>query len=156
MQITMRNIRVWLDAEEVDYTAASQLGPDAVPFLMELVQGVDPGLASKATYLASLIRTEESVAVIEAAATSNEPVVRVAAASSIGNLPEIQAERVLNLLSDDSDTGVCKVLLQSSAKFGSLEVEASLQQMAETAQAPFIRELAASTVNNIRNRRQAP
>ena len=85
MPITMEDVRAWLDADEIDYANAKELGPEAIPFLMELVQGGDLGLASKATYLASLIKTEQSAAVLEVAAARNEPVLRVAAASGIRN-----------------------------------------------------------------------
>lgn len=156
MQVTMQDICAWLDAEEVDYVRASQLGPDALPLLRELIQGADPALASKSTYLVSLIRSEESVAALETAATSQELVVRVAAAAALRNLPEVQAERVLDRLSDDSDAGVRKVLLKSASKFRSPEIEAKLQRMAETAPESFIRELATSTVDIMRQRRQAP
>jgi hypothetical protein len=48
-------VRAALEPEEPDYAAAAQLGP-AVPHLQTLIQGDDPMLASKASYLASLIQ----------------------------------------------------------------------------------------------------
>lgn len=51
MSITMNDVRALLDPDEVDYSEAQKLGPEAIPFLMELVQGGDLGLASKAAYL---------------------------------------------------------------------------------------------------------
>lgn len=156
MSITMKDVRVWLDADEVDYVNAKELGPEAIPFLMELVQSEDLGLASKATYLASLIKTEQSVAVLEAAVARNEPVLRVAAASAIRNLPEIQAERLLDLFTTDQDAGIRKVLLKSAERFKSLEVEMKLQQMAKTDPEPFVRELATSVVKRMLKNRQAP
>jgi HEAT repeat protein len=154
MPITMKDVRAWLDADEVDYANAKKLGPAAIPFLMELVQGGDLGLASKATYLASLIRSEQSVAVLETAAARNEPVLRVAAASGIRNLPEVQAERVLDLLRNDPDAGIRKVVLKSADRFRSPQVAAKLQQMAETDPEPFVRELAASTVKKMKRKRK--
>lgn len=64
------------------YTNAKALGPAAMPFLMELVQGGDLGLASKATYLASLIKTEQSK-LQQKAETDPEPFVRELAASTV-------------------------------------------------------------------------
>lgn len=156
MPITMKDVRAWLDADEVDYANAKELGPEAIPFLMELVQSGDVGLASKATYLASLIKTEQSAVVLEAAAARNEPVLRVAAASAIRNLPEIQAEKLFDLFTNDPDAGIRKVLLKSAEQFKSLEVEAKLQQMAEVDPEPFVRELAASAVKRMSKNRQAP
>jgi HEAT repeat protein len=154
MPITMQDVRAWLDAEEVDYASAQKLGPAAIPFLMELVQGGDLGLASKATYLASLIKGKKSVAVLEAAAARNEPALRVAAASGIRNLPEAQAEKVLDQLKDDPDAGIRKVVLKSAVRLKSPRVAAKLQQMAKSDPEPFIRELAASTAKKIKTKKK--
>jgi HEAT repeat protein len=154
MAITMKDVRAWLDADEVDYKKAKRLGSAAIPFLMELVQGGDLGLASKATYLASLIKSEQSAAVLETAVARNEPVLRVAAASGIRNLPEVQAERVLDLLINDPDVGIRKVTLKSADRFRSSSVLAKLQQMAETDPETFVRELAASTLKKMKRKRK--
>jgi HEAT repeat protein len=154
MPVTMKDVRTWLDADEVDYTKAKRLGSAAIPFLMELVQGGDLGLASKATYLASMIKSEQSAAVLKTAAARNEPVLRVAAASGIRNLPEVQAESVLDLLISDPDAGVRKVTLKSAERFRSPQVAEKLQQMAETDPEPFVRELAAITVKKVKRRRK--
>lgn len=156
MPVTMKDVRFWLDAEEVNYNKAKELGPEAIPFLMELVQGEDLALASKATYLASLIHSEGAIAVVETAAASPESVVRVAAASSLRNLPEVQAERVMEQLVHDPDAGIRKVMLNSARQFRSLEVEAKVQQMAENDPESFVREVAASNVRVMQGRREVP
>ena len=152
MSITMQAVRAWLDADEVDYANAKKLGSAAIPFLMELVQGGDLGLASKATYLASLIKSKQSADVLEAAAARDEPVVRVAAASCIRNLSQTQAEHMLDRMIDDPDVGIRKVALTSAVNLTSPKVAAKLQQMAETDPEPFVRELAASTVKTMKKR----
>lgn len=154
MPITMKDVRAWLDADEVNYANAKKLGSAAIPFLMELVQGGDLGLASKATYLASLIKSKKSAAVLEAAAARDEPVLRVAAASGIRNLSQTQAERMLDRLKDDPDAGIRKVALTSAVGLKSPRVATKLQQMAETDPEPFVRELAASTVKKMKRKRK--
>ncbi len=154
MPTTMKDVRAWLDADEVDYAGAKKLGPASIPFLTELVQGGDLGLASKATYLASLIKSPKSVAVLEAAAARNEPVLRVAAASGIRNLPQAQAERVLDLLIKDRDSGVRKVLLKSATGLKSPQVAAKLQEVAKEDEDPFVRELAASVVKKVKRQKK--
>lgn len=156
MSITMQDVRAWLDADEVDYERAAELGPEAIPFLMELAQGGDLALAAKATYLASLIRTEQSMAVLESAAARNEPVLRVAAASAIRNLPEVQAERLVDVLRKDEDVGIRNMVLKSAQQFKSPEMEAKFQEMAERDPEPSIRELAASAVKEMQRNRKAP
>ena len=58
MSITMKDVRAQLDRDEPDYKEAAMLGQDAIPYLSELVKGPDAMLASKAAYLASLIKSE--------------------------------------------------------------------------------------------------
>jgi HEAT repeat protein len=145
----MENVRAVLTPDEVNYSEAQKLGPEAIPFLKELVGGGDLNLASKAAYLASLIASDQAVEVLEAAATSQEPVVRVAAASGIRNLPEVHAERVMERLQDDPDAGVRKVTLKSVSEFRSPQLVAKVQRIAEADPEPFVRDLAVSTVERM-------
>lgn len=149
MPISMADVRRWLDAEEVDYHSAKKLGAPAIPFLLELVQGGDLGLAAKAAYLASLIKSDKAAAVLKAAVARNEPVLRVAVASGIRNLSEAQADKTVGLLQDDPDTGVRKVVLKSAAGFRSPAVMARVKRMAEDDPESFVRELAESTMTSM-------
>ena len=145
MAITMKDVRAFLDPEEPNYAAAAKsLGPAALPFLLELVRGGDLGPASKATYLASLINSDRSVEVIEAAAATNEPILRVAAASGLQNLKTAHAERLLNILKSDPDPGVRKVMVKSAAHVSSPRVAAVLKQLAQSDPEPFVRKAIAS------------
>ena len=144
MAITMKDVRAFLDPEEPNYAAAKSLGPAALPFLLELVRGGDLGLASKATYLASLIKSDKSVEVVEAAAATNEPVLRVAAASAIQNLKPAHAERVLDTLKSDPDPGVRKVMVKSAARVNSPRISAVLRQVAQSDPEPFVRKAVAN------------
>ena len=142
MPVTMGDVRAALDPEEPDYAEAQKLGPEAAPHLKELVQGPDLGLASKAAYLASLIESEGSLEVLTIAATSAEPVLRVAAASAIRNLPERDAERVMDLVMEDKDAGVRKVTLRSAAQLRSPRLAAKIRKLAEHDPESSIRALA--------------
>ena len=107
MSVSMDDVRKVLDPDEPDYTAAAQLGEEALPHLERLVRGGDAMLASKAAYAASLI--EGGSDVVEAAARSEDPVVRVAAAAAVRNMPAAQARPLLRQLSTDEDAGIRKV-----------------------------------------------
>jgi hypothetical protein len=72
-------------------------------------------LASKATYLASLIQHERAADVVQKAAQSQDPVIRVAAAAAAANLGEAANSDVLRTLAADRDHGVRKV---ARAKLG--------------------------------------
>src|SRR5215813_2824859 len=140
MAITMREVRAWLDPDEPNYARAKSLGPTALPFLLELVRGGDLGLASKATYLASLIASDKSVEAIEAAAATGEPVLRVAAASALKNLKPAHAERVVNILKKDLDPGVRKVMVKSASCVNSPSVAATLKEIGRSDPEPFVRQ----------------
>lgn len=113
MSVTMKQVRTVLDSEEPNYGQGAQLGLDALPYLESLVTGADPMLASKATYLASLIRGEQSVRILQEAARSESLIVRVAAAGAARNLDESVASDILFSLVDDQNIGVRKVALES-------------------------------------------
>ena len=105
MPVTMGQVINQLDREEPDYAQAAQLGSEALPHLITLIQGGNLGLAAKAASLAGLINAGQSAAVLEVATRHPEPVVRVAAAASARNLTSIPTSLTTDLL-NDSDVGV--------------------------------------------------
>jgi HEAT repeat protein len=107
MPVTMEQVLSQLDREEPEYKRAAQLGRDALPHLLTLIQGADLGLAAKAASLAGLIDADQSAAVLEKAAQHPEPVVRVAAAAAASHLTTIPTSLAMGLL-NDSDAGVRK------------------------------------------------
>lgn len=114
MPVSMEDVRKVLDPDEPDYAAAAELGAEALPHLEQLVRGDDVMLASKATYAASLI--QGGAGIVETAADSGDPVVRVAAAAAARNLPAEPARQVLSRLSDDADAGIRKVARASARR----------------------------------------
>jgi hypothetical protein len=109
MAVTMKEVRAALDPEEPDYEKAAKLGPEALPHLETLVNAGDTMLASKAAYLAGLIKAPKSAEVVATAAQSDDPAVRVAAAATASNLAPSAASDVLVDLVADPDPGVRRV-----------------------------------------------
>lgn len=144
MTITTKEVRAWLDAEEPDYAgAAAALGDDAHPALMELIQGGDLALASKATYLASLLPGKAgALEALKAAHATREPLLKVAAASALRNLEAGGAAEMFELLHDDTDAGVRKVALRSATGLPDARVQARMRQLADTDPEPFVRAVA--------------
>lgn len=112
MAVTMEQVVKQLGRDEPQYEQAAQLGPEALPHLIALIQGEDLNLATKAASLAGNIDAAQSAVVLELAARHPEPVVRVAAAASARNLPDMPTSLALMLL-DDPDAGVRKWALRS-------------------------------------------
>lgn len=112
MPVTMEQVINQLDREEPNYTQAAQLGSEALPHLITLIQGGNLGLAAKAASLAGIINAGQSADVLEMAARHPDPVVRVAAAASAKNLTSIPTSLAMELL-NDSDAGVRKWTLKA-------------------------------------------
>jgi HEAT repeat protein len=132
MPVTLQDVLKQLDKDEPDYAALTALGPDAVPHLANLVRSGEPGIASKAAYLASLIQTDESVDALSSAIASPHEVVRVAAAAGLRNLPAPQAARLADRLLDDRDAGVRKVALNSVGRLGLEALASKVRSMASS------------------------
>jgi HEAT repeat protein len=150
MSVTMKDVRTQLEPDEPDYAKAAQLGADAIPYLKELVNGPDTMLASKAAYLASVIKADNSISVLDNAASSPEPIVRVAVASGLRNLSEENANRVSSLLIEDRDAGVRKVTLKSISQFESPALIDKVRKLASEDPESFIRDLASRTIAGAR------
>lgn len=150
MAVSMDVVRAHLDPDEPDYARAAELGPDALPYLEDIVNATDIMLASKAVYLASLIIDDKSVSLLEGAARSQEPIVRIAVASGLRNLSEQDANRVSDLLVGDNDVGVRKVMLKSISNFSSPVLVDKVQNLSKKDPEKFIRDLASETISKMR------
>jgi HEAT repeat protein len=146
----MEDVRAALTPEEVDYAQAQKLGPEAIPFLRELISGQDLNLASKAVYLASLIKSEEAISLLEIATKRNEPILRVAAAAGLRNMDENAVQRVIDILSEDRDVGVRKVTLKSLSAFKGPYLAERVKKLAEGDPEKFIRELASDVLQRMK------
>jgi hypothetical protein len=145
----MKQVRAHLDPEEPDYSAAAQLGADALPYLAQLIQGTDTMLASKAAYLASLIPGDRSIAVLEQAAKSPHAAVRVAAAAGVRNLEQAPVSLVDALLKD-GDIGVRKVTLRSIEARPMKGLKGRIEEIARKDSEVFIRNLANEIAKRLR------
>jgi len=142
MPVTMKDVRAFLDAEEVDYDSAKKLGPAALPFIQALAEGGDMALATKAVYLASLIKGAAAKNIVERAAQSPEALLRVTAASGIKNMTEKQSGKIFFALVDDNDPGIRKMAIKSAAHFSSKKAIAKIDACSRLDKEPFLRALA--------------
>jgi HEAT repeat protein len=108
MVITIKQVLDELLPDEPDYDrAAGRLGSEALPHLENIVKGQDPLMASKAAYLASLIKDDRATTVLKVASESEFPEVRTAAAFGTKNIANIaKANEILNSLKQDVDSAV--------------------------------------------------
>jgi hypothetical protein len=150
VSLTLEAVITELSRNHIDYTGAVGLGTDVMPFLKEVVKFDDPARTPPAVYLASLIPgvEDESLAILQAAATSGEPVIRMAAAAAVSNLEGVPADLVLTLLAD-SDYGVRKAILKSLMERPIAGVRETVQLLASNDPEPFLREFAAGIVDQL-------
>ncbi|MGR7024003.1 HEAT repeat domain-containing protein [Geodermatophilus sp. URMC 62] len=138
-----------LDRDEPNYEeAASQFGPDALPLLRRFVEGGDPNLAAKATYLAGRIGDPEATPILELAANSPEPGIRAAAASGAKHIG-MAAESVFLTLLDDDDPAVRKTALRATPPQPSDALRDKIRALRDFESEPALRDVAAEVFDNL-------
>jgi len=150
MPTNMNEVLAYLEPDEPNYALAAKLGPDALPFLKEIIDKQDVMLASKAAYLVSLIKSDESISILEYAARKKDPTIRVAVASGIRNISEKDANILLDKFIEDQDIGVRKVTLKSVAKFKSKSIISKVQKLLKSDPEPSIRKLASNIIETMK------
>jgi hypothetical protein len=149
MTVTLEQVLQVLSPEEPDYSGAERLGSEALSHLITLVTGSDPMLASKAAYLASLIKSDQSADVLRIAAQSQDPIVRVAAAAGVRNLNLLAADQISLMLLDDADVGVRKVVLKSLPTQVTPQLRVKLEALSRQESNPLVRQLSTEALNRV-------
>jgi HEAT repeat protein len=143
MPITLEELRELLSSDEPDYTAIGQmLDASAAPHLQTLARDPNVMLATKAVYAASLLPTPQSEAVVEQAAQSPEPLLRIASASAIANLPEESRNRLAERLISDDDISVKKLAIKAVSGPVTPQLRQQLDQLASSGETALLRQLA--------------
>jgi hypothetical protein len=150
MPVSYAELRAMLDVDEPDYAALADIASGAMNHLRKLAASTDVSLASKAVSLAGFIGDANSIAVVENAARSRQPLVRVAAAHAATLVPDSpRAARVVNRLLDDPDIGVVKTAMRAAA----LQTDRGLAVKARRASARLAAAVRAAARENIRRER---
>ena len=150
MAMTEQQLRFALSNEETQYQQiAAQLDESDIPKVEALAKGPDVGLATKAVYLASLLRGARAEQVVLEAAQSPTELVRIASATALPNLPAAVRDRVAVELTDRPTPSISKLVLQAVDRPSPALVE-RLQRLQTTTQVPELRELTRLKLQNIR------
>lgn len=135
-------IREILDSDEPDYERGRTLSPEAIDVLRKFVVGQDVNLAARATYLATLIPSDEVTELVALAARRPEREPRLAAAHGLKNVRNLLIAEVLDKLLNDSDYGVRKFAIKSFRATQVDEVRPTVERIAENDPDTFLRALA--------------
>jgi HEAT repeat protein len=151
MPIDIEQLRTELDVDEPNYRrVAARLGVEAMPLLAELAVGSDKGLAAKAIYLASLISPDHATEILQQAARSPDPMIRLTAAAAASNVPSLDASPILLGLVEDHDRGVRKAALGAVGGQVSSALRDRLQELSEASD-PSLQRMAREAMARVAN-----
>jgi HEAT repeat protein len=131
MATTSNDVRRLLASDEPNYAAAAKLGPAILPQLAQLVTGSNPDLAAKAAFLAGMIHHNKAVAVLQRAAKSASPDVRLAAAGAARSMKQPAVSGVLLTLLGDRDAGVRKFAIKAAASRSNSALTAKVRDLSQ-------------------------
>lgn len=149
MPVTIQDVVNQIDREEPDYTQAARLGPEALPFVRQIIQGNNIALASKAAFLAGQIRGKGSLQILKIAARHPNPVVRVAAAASARNSTGLSLT-LANIFLNDTDSGVRKWGLRALEEARPRGIRPSVEKIMNNDPDPVVREQARKVIDRIK------
>jgi hypothetical protein len=149
MPVTIQDVVNQLDREEPDYRQAARLGPDALPFVRQLIEGNNVALASKAAFLAGQISGAGSLQVLEIASRHPNPVVRVAAAASARNFTGLSSA-LANTFLNDTDPGVRKWGLRVIEVTQPQGIRPSVEKIMKDDPDPVLREQAQKVIDRLK------
>ncbi len=151
MALTVNELKMLLGNEEPDYAAiAVKAGNDSTQAIAELAAGPDTMLASKAIYLASLIKDTRAFTIIEKASNSSVSRLRIAAASALPNLSAPNRNKLAEKLIDHEDVSIQKLTLRALDGKISAALKQKVNMLNENSGSEVIRELSNSALKKIK------
>jgi HEAT repeat protein len=149
------DLRQFLTSEEPDYDKAIQLGATILPELGNFIEKNEPQFAPRVTYLAGMLASQSPnalpkiIELLNKAAHSTLPTVRVAAAATTQHLPTEYAVPLLLMLINDDDLSVRKFAMMSSPSDSPLELVERIEEHAQTEQLSEMRALAQEVLERL-------
>lgn len=150
MALPKEELRRLLSNEEPDYAAiVAQMGDASVPALNELSQDLDIMLATKAVYLASLLPQSQAHQIVERASVSTQPLVQIAAATALQNLPDAIRHKLASQLLDVDDISIKKLVINAVQTSAPAELKTKIERLSNQSNSEFIRSLSKTTLQRI-------
>lgn len=150
MALTPLELRLRLSSDEPDYgQLAPQIDDALVPALAQLANDPDPMLASKAVYLASLVNKPRAHQIVEAASDSPRPLVRIASASALVNLPDSVRNPIADKLLDADDVSLQKLAIKSVQRTAPAPLKQKIERISRESPSELLRNLSTTTLQKI-------
>lgn len=106
-------------------------------------------MATKATYLASLLNDPEGAKIVEKASRSSNQLLRLASASALVNLPEITRNKIAERLVDTDDISLQKLSLAAIQGKTSAKLRKRVDELSTGSDSEVIRNLSKSALIKI-------
>ena len=150
MALPKEELRRLLSNEEPDYAAiAAQMDEASVPALNELSQDPDVMLATKAVYLASMLSQAQAHQIVERASVSAQPLVQIAAATALQNLPDPVRHKLASQLLDVDDVSIRKLVINAVKTSAPADLKTKIERLSTQSNSEFIRSLSKTTLQRI-------
>lgn len=150
MALTPLELRLRLSSDEPDYAQlAPQIDDSLLPVLGQLANDPDSMLASKAVYLASLINKPQAHRIVETASDSPRPLVRIASASALVNLPDSVRNPIADKLLDADDVSLQKLAIKSVQRSAPAHLKQKIERISRENPSELIRNLSTETLQKI-------
>jgi len=150
MALTTAELTLLLGNEEPNYAEiAAKAGNTSTAAVAELAQSKDTMMATKATYLASLLNDPEGAKIVEKASRSSNQLLRLASASALVNLPEITRNKIAERLVDTDDISLQKLSLAAIQGKTSAKLRKRVDELSTGSDSEVIRNLSKSALIKI-------
>ncbi len=152
MALTPLELRLKLSSDEPDYEQlAPQIDDALVLTLDQLANDPDAMLASKAVYLASLVAKPQAHRIVQTASDSSRPLVRIASASALVNLPDAMRHDIADKLLDSADVSLSKLAIKAVQRSASPQLKQKIERISQESPSELIRTLSTATLQRINN-----
>jgi type II secretory pathway component GspD/PulD (secretin) len=152
------DVRQFLLAVEPDYDKAAQLGLAILPELGDMIEKNEPQLTPRAAYLVGMLASQNVEALpkilelLDKAAHSELPTVRIAVAATAEHLPAEHAVTLLQLLIQDDDLSVRKFAMRSAPLDSPPQLVERIKEWAQTEELPEMRALAQEVLESMKQK----
>lgn len=151
MAITRDELRRLLSNDEPDYRGiAVMVDESAADDLRALATDENLMLAQKAVYLASLVPGGKAHAVVDEASRSADPLLRIASASALVNLPTDTRNRIADRLLDGDEVSVQKLAVRALRGQLPAGLRRKVDRLATRSTSPLVQDLSRQTLDGTR------
>lgn len=149
MSMTDEELKFALGNEEPQYgVIVVQLTPADIPRLQALAEGGDVALASKAIYVASLLKEDAAHQIVARAAKSGNELLRVASATALQNLPTAARVQVADTLIQDQNPSISKMVIRA-IDAPTPQLQQRLRDLETRSAIPELKALARAKLDNL-------